>query len=180
MSKNGFLVMILLFIIAILLYSTVGIGVTTIILATGILIQAIVFTYKPVYYDRYLKFMNPSMYNVYIKKGDKFIKKKRKINIAMQYILFFILIFDGLMQIKVSKYTDIKRVYSTEYMKEYLIIGVVVVIILIVLINYIGKLIMKKSKTANEDFMWNIILGIILAIVLICAMSIFILNNVLR
>jgi hypothetical protein len=65
-------------------------------------------------------------------------------------------------------------------MKEYLIIGVVVVIILIVLINYIGKLIMKKSKTANEDFMWNIILGIILAIVLICAMSIFILNNVFR
>lgn len=178
MSKNTFFIMILLVIISILLYSTVGIGITTIIFATVILIQAIIFTIKPVYYNKFLKFVNPSIYNVYIKKGDVFIKKKRKINIVMQYILFFILIFDGFMQIKISRNLDIKQISVYDINENILI--VVFTIILIVLTNYTSKFIMKKSKTASEDFMWNIIFGIVLAVVLIVAMSIFFLSRVLN
>lgn len=168
-------IMVLILLIWFLLNNFLGNGITTLIFTIIFLVQAIVFTIKSEYYDRFLKFMNPGQYNVYIEKGDDFIRKKRKMNIVSYYILAVIMGFNAFMQIRLANKMDTRNLLDA---KEFILFaGVIIIIILI--INYISMYTMKKSKTATEDLAWNIIIGVILCIIFIAFLSIQILRLII-
>lgn len=156
-------IMALLLVVISLMYNTLGIGVTTLILAIIFLIQAVLFSIKTEYYDKFLSFTNPGLYSVYNEKGSDFIRKKRRSNIICYYILSVITGFNAFIQIRLMSKIDTRPVFS---LREFLVFALVALGVTF-LIDYIGTLIMKKSKTANEDLAWNIIIGIVLAIILI-------------
>ncbi|MEQ8198019.1 MAG: hypothetical protein ABRQ27_08435, partial [Clostridiaceae bacterium] len=77
----------LVLLIMFFMYNFAGVGITTLILAITFLVQAVLFTIKPEYYDKLLGFMNPGLYSAYSEKGSDFIRKRRRINIICYYIL---------------------------------------------------------------------------------------------
>jgi uncharacterized membrane protein YbhN (UPF0104 family) len=165
---------LLLFIIF-FMYNTVGTGITTLILATIILIQAILFSIKTEYYDKFLSFMNPGLYSAYCEKGSDFIRKKRRMNIISYYLISAIIGFNAFMQIRLMTKIDTRPLFS---LREFLTFALVILGV-IFLLNYFSILIIKKSKTANEDLAWNIVIGIVLAIILIGFVSFYILRLIL-
>lgn len=160
-------IMALLLVVISLMYSTLGIGITIVILAIIFLIQAILFSIKTEYYDKFLSFMNPVLYSLYNEKGSDFIRKKRRSNIICYYILSVITGFNAFIQIKLMPKIDTRPVFS---LREFLALALGALGV-VLLINYISILTMKKSKTANEDLAWNIIIGIVLAIILMGFLS---------
>ncbi len=156
-----------------LLYSILGPGITILILAIIFFSLTILFTFKIESYEKYLKFMNPRLYNAYKEKGSDFMRKKRITNIISYYILSALTGFNAFMQIKVINKINTKLLFS---FNEFLPFALVVLVVAFV-INYICVYIAKKSKTANEDLMWNIIVGILLAIVLIIFTTLYILSQ---
>lgn len=165
----------LLLVVISLIYNTVGIGITTLILAIIFLIQAVLFSIKTEYYDKFLSFMNPWLYSAYNEKGSDFINKKRRMQIICYYILSVVTGFNAFIQIRLMAKIDTRPVFG---LREFLTfaLGTLGVIFLI---NYISILALKKSKTANEDLAWNIIIGIVLAIILIGFVSFDILSLIL-
>lgn len=153
----------LLLLIVFFMSSTVGAGITILIFAVVFLIQAILFSIKIEYYDKFLSFTNPGLYSAYSEKGSDFIRKKRKMNIISYYLLSAITGFNAYTQIRLMNKIDTRPLFS---LRESLPL-VLVIVGVIFLINYISILVMKKSKTANEDLGWNIIIGILLAIILV-------------
>lgn len=153
----------LLLLIIFTMYNTVGIGISILIFAIILLIQAILFSIKPEYYDKYLSFMNPGLYSAYSEKGNDFIRKKRRMNIISYYILSALTGFNAFMQIRFMTNIDTRPLFS---LRKFLPFALVI-LVAIFLINYISILTMKKSKTAGEDLAWNIIIGIVLVIILI-------------
>ncbi|AHF06211.1 hypothetical protein [Desulfitobacterium metallireducens] len=165
----------LLILIIFLLYNTVGVGIATLIFAIIFLVQAILFSIKPDYYDKFLSFMNPGLYSAYSEKGSDFIKKKRRMNIIGYYVLSAITGFNAFLQIRLMTRIDTRPLFN---MRELLLFALVI-LGLIFLTNYISILTMKKAKTANEDLAWNIILGIAFAIILLGFISFYILRPII-
>jgi hypothetical protein len=165
----------LLLLIIFLMYNTIGVGITTLFLAIFFLVLAILFSLKIEYYDKYLSFMNPGLFSVYREKGSDFIRKKRRMNIISYYILSAITGFNAFMQIRLMTKIDTRPLFS---FREFLSFALVFLGV-IFLINYTSILTMKKSKTANEDLAWNIIIGIVLAIIMISFVSFYILHQIL-
>ena len=165
----------LLLLIIFLMYNTVGTGITTLILAIIFLVQAILFSIKTEYYDKYLSFMNPGLYSAYSQKGSDFIRKKRRMNIISYYILSAVTGFNAFMQIRLMTKIDTRPLFSLMEILPFTLVMLGVIF----LINYISILTTKKSKTANEDLAWNIIIGIVLAIILIGFVSFYILRLIL-
>ncbi|WP_242833797.1 hypothetical protein [Desulfosporosinus sp. OT] len=137
--------------------------------------MAILFSIKGEYYDKFLSFMNPGLYSAYSKKGSEFIRKKRRINIISYYFLSAITGFNAFMQIRLMASIDLRPLFGLRESLHFAL----VILGAIFLINYISIVIIKKSKTANEDLAWNIILGIVLAIILIVIISIYILQRLI-
>lgn len=162
----------LLLLLIFFMYDTVGTGITTLILAIIFLVQAILFSIKTEYYDKFLRFMNPGLYSAYSEKGSDFIRKKRRMNIISYYLLSAITGFNAFTQIRLMTTIDTRPLFS---LRESLPFALVILGV-IFLINYISILTMKKSKTANEDLAWNIIIGIVLAIILVGFVSFYILR----
>ena len=157
-----------------LMYNSVGLGVTTCLLSIILLVQAIIFSFKPEYYDRFLRFMNPGLYSSYSKKGSEFIRKKRRMNIISYYILSAVTGLNAFMQIRVMTKINI-RPFSLREFSTF----VPVILGIAFLMNYISIITMKKSKTANEDLAWNIIIGIVVAIILIGIVSFYVIRAIL-
>ncbi|MHB8074378.1 hypothetical protein [Desulfosporosinus fructosivorans] len=164
-----------LLLILFLMFNTVGTGITTLILAIIFLVQAIIFSIKKEFYDKFLSIMNPGLYSLYIEKGSDFIRKKRRMNIVAYYFLAAITGFNASMQLRLMSKIDTKPIFS---LREFLPLGLVI-LGLCFFVNYISILTMKKSKTANEDLAWNIIIGIVLAIILTGFVSFYILHLIL-
>lgn len=162
----------LLLLIVFSMYNTVGTGITLLIFAIIFLVQAILFSIKTEYYDKFLSFTNPGLYSAYSEKGSDFICNKRRMNIKTYYLLSAITGFNALTQIRVMTRIDTRPLFS---LREFLPLTLVI-LGLIFLMDYISILTVKKSKTANEDLAWNIIIGIVLAIILMGFVSFFILR----
>lgn len=150
-----------------LMYSIVGVGITLLILAIIFFAIAILFSIKLEYYDNYFNFMNPRLYRAYSEKGSDFFKKKRIMNIIGYYIISALTGFNAFMQIRLSNKIDIKQLFEINEFLPF----VLVVFVGMFIINYVSILITKKSKTATKDLAWNIIIGIVFAIVLIVFLS---------
>lgn len=168
-------ILTLLLVIFYLMYNTVGLGITTLILSIILLVQAILFSIKNEYYDKFLSLINPGLYSSYSEKGSDFIKKKRRMNIISYYILSAVTGFNAYMQIRLMTKIDTRPLFS---LKEFLPFAVIILVVTF-LMNYISISIMKKSKTANEDLAWNILIGIALTIILIGFVSFYILRLIL-
>lgn len=164
----------LLLLLIFFMYDTVGIGITTLILAIIFLVQAILFSIKTEYYDKFLSFMNPGLYGAYSEKGSDFIRKKRRMNIISYYLLSAITGFNAFTQIRLMSKIDTRPLFRS---REYFPFAIVI-IVAIFLINYISIFALKKSKTANEDLAWNIIIGLVLAIILIGIVSFYISRSI--
>jgi len=162
----------LLLLIIFLMYNTVGTGITLLIFAIIFLIQAILFSIKIEYYDKFLSFMNPGLYSAYSEKGSDFIRKKRRMNIISYYLLSAVTGFNAFMQIRLMSKIDTRPLFS---LREILPFALVILGVIFI-IDYISVLTMKKSKTANEELVWNIIIGIVFAIILIGFVSFYILR----
>ena len=165
----------LLLLIIFPMYNVVGIGITTLLFAIIFLVQAIAFTIKKENYDKFLSFMNPGLYSAYSQKGSDFIRKKRRMNIISYYCLSAITGFNAFMQLRLTSRTDIRPFFS---IKEVLILSLIILGV-VFLANYVSILTMKKSKTATGDLAWNIILGVVLAIILFAFVSFYIFSSVL-
>lgn len=165
----------LLLLIIFLMYNTIGAGITILILAIILLVQAILFSIKPEYYDKFLSFMNPGLYSAYSEKGSDFIRKKRRMTIIGYYFGSAVTGFNAFMEIKLMTKIDTRPLFS---LSEFLPFALVILGV-IFLTNYISILIIKKSKIANEDLAWNIIIGIVLALILIGFVSFYILRLIL-
>ena len=166
MSLKSIGISALLLLIVLLMFNIVGIGITTLILAIMFLVQAILFSIRPEYYDKLLSVMNPGLYLLYSEKDSDFIRKKRRMNIAAYYILAIVTGFNAFMQLRLMTKIDTKALFS---LREFLPLALVILGVSI-FINYISILTMRKSQTAGEDLTWNIIVGILFAIILIgCA-----------
>lgn len=165
----------LLLLIISLMYSTVGVGITLLIFAIMFLAMAILFSIKLKYYDKFLSFMNPGLYSAYNEKGSDFIRKKRIMNIIGYYIISAITGFNAFMEIRLMNKIDTKPLFN---FSEFLPLALVVLGGMFI-INYISILVTKKSKTANKDLAWNIIIGIVLAIILIGFVSFYIMRLIL-
>lgn len=168
-------IMALLLIIIFTMFNTLGTGITTLTFATILLVQAILFSIKTEYYDKFLGFMNPGLYSAYSEKGSDFIRKKRRMNIIGYYFLSVAIGFNAFMQLRLMTTIDTRPLFN---LRELLPITLII-FGLIFLINYFSILTMKKSKTANEDLAWNIIIGIVLAIILMGFVSFYILRLIL-
>lgn len=175
MSIKSFGVMTLLIAMIFLMYNTVGVGITTLILAIIFLIEAVLFSIKKDYYDKFLCFMRPRLYNVYKEKGSEFIRKKRRVDIMSYYLLFIVTGLNAFMEIKVMTNIDTRQLFSLEKFLSFALI----ILVIIFLIDYMSTLTMKKSKTAEGDLAWNIIIGIILAIIFIGLISSYILHSII-
>jgi hypothetical protein len=162
----------LLLLIISLMYSTVGVDITLLIFAIMFFAMAILFSIKLECYDKYLSFMNPGLYRVYSEKGNDFFRKKRIMNIISYYIISAMMGFNAFMQIRLMNKIDTKPLFD---FSEFLPFALVVLVGMII-INYVSILITKKSKTANEDLAWNIIIGIVFGIIFIG----FVTFNILR
>ena len=167
-------ILALLLAIFYLMYNTVGLGITTLIISIILLVQAILFSIKAEYYDKFLNFMNPGLYSSYNEKGSDFIRKKRRMNIISYYILSVITGFNAFMQIRLMTKIDTRPLLS---LREFLPFALVILGVTF-LINYISILTVRKSKTANEDLAWNIIIGIVFAIILIGFVSFYIFHSI--
>lgn len=152
------------------MYNTIGIGITTLIFAIIFLVQAIIFSINGEYFDNFLSFMNPKLYKAYCEKDSDFIKKKRRMNIISYYLLSAITGFNAFVQLRLMKTIDTKPLYT---LREFLPFALVILGV-IFLMNYVSILTIKKSKTANEDLAWNIIIGIVLAIILVGLVGFFV------
>ncbi|MDP4143086.1 MAG: hypothetical protein Q8936_01200 [Bacillota bacterium] len=172
MSKRSIGISIIMLLVLFLAYSTIGVGVTIFILAIIFLVQATLFTIKPEFHDKFIEFMNPALYDIYKEKGADFIGKKRRINIICYYILSVLFIFNSIMQMKISRRLGTQPLFNY---KDYLIIAVIM-IPLAVVVGYVSRFILKKSKTASEDLAWNLILGIGIAAVVIIVTGIYFLH----
>ncbi|KEZ87255.1 hypothetical protein IO99_06675 [Clostridium sulfidigenes] len=172
MSVKQVSIFILLLLIISLLYSTIGPGITILILAIMFFTLAILFTFKTEYYDKYLVLVNPKLYDAYEEKGSDFIRKKRITTIISYYILSGLTGFNGFMQIRLMNEMGTKLLFS---FNEFLPFALVVLVVVFIT-NYICIYIAKKSKTAGEDLMWNIIVGIVLAIALMIFITFYILS----
>ena len=162
----------LLLLMTFLMYNTVGTGITSFIFAIIFMVQAIIFTIKTEYYDKFLSFMNPGLYSAYSKKGNDFIRKKRRMNIISYYFLSAVTGYNAFMQIRLM---TTRPLFS---LREFLPFALVILSV-IFLMNYISILKVNKSKTANEDLAWSIIIGIVLAIILIGLVNFYILSLIL-
>jgi len=165
----------LLLLIISLMYSTIGVGITLLIFAIMFLAMAILFSIKLEYYDKFLRFVNPGLYSAYSEKGSDFIRKKRIMNIIGYYIISAITAFNAFMQIKLMNKMNTKPLFN---FSEFLPFALVVLGGMLIT-NYISILIARKSKTANKDLAWNIIIGIVLAIILMGFISFYILRLIL-
>jgi len=165
----------LLLLIISLMYSTIGVGITLLIFAIIFLAMAILFSFKLEYYDKFLSFVNPGLYSAYSEKGSDFIRKKRIMNIIGYYIISAITAFNAFMQIKLMNKMNTKPLFN---FSEFLPFTLVVLGGMLIT-NYISILIARKSKTANKDLAWNIIIGIVLAIILMGFISFYILRLIL-
>lgn len=165
----------LLLLIIFSMYNILGTGITILIIAIIFLVQAIAFTTKKEYYDKFLSFMNPGLYSVYSQKGSDFIRKKRRMNIISYYCLSAIMGFNAFMQLRLMARIDIRPFFS---LKEVLPLTLIIMGV-VFLTNYVSILTMKKSKTATEDLVWNVILGVVLAIVLFAFVSFYIFRSIL-
>lgn len=175
MNLKSVSIMALQLLIIFLMFNTLGTGITTLILAIILLVQAILFSIKTEYYDKFLRFMNPGLYSAYIEKGSDFIRKKRRMNIISYYLISAITGINAFMQLKLRPPLDTRHLFSLREFFPFTL----VIIGLIFLVNYFSILIMKKSKTANEDLAWNIIIGIVLTIILMGFVSFYILRFIL-
>ena len=175
MSLRSISISALLLLIIFSMYNTIGIGITALIFAIIFLVQAILFTFKTEYYDKFLSFINPGIYSAYSEKGSDFLRKKRRMNIISYYFLSAITGFNAFMQIRLMTKIDSRPLFS---LRESLPFALVI-LGLIIIVNYIAILTIKKSKTANEDLAWNIIIGIILAIIIIGIVSFYIVHLIL-
>jgi hypothetical protein len=156
------------------MYNTIGIGITTLIISIIFLVQAILFSIKTEYYDNFLSFMNPGLYRLYSEKGSDFIREKRRMNIISYYILSAITGLNAFMQIRSMTKIEIRPLFS---LREFLPFALVILGVAF-LLNYTSILTKKKSKTANEDLAWNIIIGIVVAIILGGFVSFYILRAI--
>lgn len=153
----------LLLLIVLLMFNIVGIGITTLILAIIFLVQAVLFSIKPEYYNKLLSIMNPGLYASYSEKDSDFIRKKRRMNIAAYYILAVVTGFNAALQLRLMTKIDTRAIFS---LREFLPLALVILGVSIFM-NYISILTMRKSQTAGGDLAWNIVIGILLAIILI-------------
>lgn len=158
-------------IVFLLLFQTLGLGITTLIIAFIILTQAIVFSLKPEYHDKFYKLVNTTYYNALKEKDDEYIRKSRKMNIISSYVLTVILGFNAYMQIFIQKYR------FTFTVKQCILIYVAFMGFLL-LINYISVFILKKSKTVKENFVYSFVLGIGITIIIIGGLAAFIISSV--
>lgn len=149
------------------MYSTIGVGITILIFAVSFLIMAILFSIKGEYYDKFLNFMNPGLYSAYCEKGNDFIIKKRRMNVICYYLLSAIMGLNAYTQIRLMTRIDAKYLFNWRDFWPYAL----VFLVLFFIVNHISILAAKKSKTANEDLVWNIIIGIIVAIILVAFVS---------
>ena len=166
-------IMAILLLIYFLMYNSVGIGITTLILAIIFLIQAILLSIKTENYDKFLSFMNPGLYSAYSEEGIEFIRKNRRENIITYYLLSAVIGINALMQIRVMTLLDTKPLLS---LREFLPVALVILVV-VFLINYISILTIKKSKTVNENLAYNII-RIVFAIIVIGFISFNILHAI--
>lgn len=165
----------LVLLIMFFMYNFAGVGITTLILAITFLVQAVLFTIKPEYYDKLLGFMNPGLYSAYSEKGSDFIRKRRRINIICYYILSAVMGLNAFMQIRFMNNIDTQQLFD---LREFLPFALIILIV-VFLANYISILSMKRSKTAGEDLAWNILIGVVLVIILIGGISIYIVHSIL-
>lgn len=91
-------------------------------------------------------------------------------NIISYYLFSAITGFNAFTQIRLMTKIDARPLFN---FREYFSF-VIIIMVVILLTNYISILTMKKSKTANEDLGWNIIIGIVLAIILVGFVSLYI------
>lgn len=157
-----------------LLYNTIGAGFTTLLLAVSFLVMAILFSIKGEYYEKYLSFVNPVLSRAYSDKGQEFIRKNRRNNVICYYLLAVVMGLNAYTQIKVMAATNTQTMFNWRDFWPFW----VVLLISIFLMNHISVLITKKSKTADELLTWNILAGVVLAIILLGTMSIFIARSI--
>lgn len=174
MSKKALGLCIAFLLLYFCLFNTVGSGIAILALAIGFLVQAVLFTIKPEYQDKWLKLMNPSLYNAYSKKGYDYIKKRNKINVIMYYILSIVMVLNGTMQLKNNRTQSMDRVNIREYF-----IFAIFIITMVILSNYICKFIIKKSKTANEELGWSILFGVVIAAIMIPIIVFYTLHKII-
>ncbi|MEQ8154661.1 MAG: hypothetical protein ABRQ25_07240 [Clostridiaceae bacterium] len=175
MNLKSLAISALMLLIIFSMYSILGMGITTLILAIIFFVQAVLFTIKPEYYDKLLGFMNPGLYSAYSEKGSDFVRKKRRINIIGYYFLSAVMGMNAFMQIRLMHEVDNRQLFSFREFFPFALI----ILALIFVVNYISILAVKKSKTAGEDLGWNIIIGIVLAFVLIGFVSFYIIRTIL-
>lgn len=164
----------ILLIIVIIMYDTIGPAITMLIFAIVFLAQAILFSIKSEYYDKFLRFTNPELYRVYSEKGSDFIRKKRTMNIISYYIISAVMGLNAFTQLRLMTKTDTRLLFS---LRDFLPMAIVILVIGF-LMNYTSILTMKKSETANEDLAWNIIIGIVFAIILTGFVSLYIFSRI--
>lgn len=177
MNIKSVSVWVLLLLIISLMYSTVGVGITLLVFAIMFFVMAVLFSIKLECYDKYLSFMNPGLYRVYSEKGNDFFRKKRIMNIIGYYIISVMMGVNAFMEIRLlNKINNTKLLFD---FSEFLPFALVVLVGMLI-INYVSILIAKKSKTANKDLVWNIIIGIVFAIILIGFVSFYILRLIVQ
>jgi len=172
LKSVGMLALLLLIVFS--MSNTLGTGITLLIFAIIFLVQAILFSIKTEYYDKFLSFTNPGLYSAYSEKGSDFIRKKRRMNIISYYLFSAITGFNAFTQIRLMTKIDARPLFNY---REYFPFAIVIMV-LIFLTNHASILTIKKSKTANEDLGWNIIIGIVLAIILVGFVSLYVFNSI--
>lgn len=133
-----------------------------IMVAVLFLIQAILFTVKAEYFEKFVSFTNPGLYSAFNEKGKDFINKRRRNHIFVCYFGALSTGFSVYMLIMAAKMWDIKPVFSLKDILSYTL----VMWVFVFSANYLHIHFTRKSKTSKEYWKWNIIIGIGLAVIM--------------
>lgn len=103
-------------------YCLGGIVLTIFSISALFLAQAVAFSLKKEYYERFFSFSNPVMHEVYKAKGSEFMGQKRRLSLLVNYLGFVLTAFVGIMQMMISAYIDTSHLFDTWELLVFLVV----------------------------------------------------------
>lgn len=144
-----------------------GVSMTNLIMGILFLLCAGIFTFYPRLFHRYIKLVNPKLFEEYNSKEGKSVRDIRKKNIISLYMLSFVMLLNSLI-------TSATPLYRTTYtgFNYYTLLGIVIIFTVISLAAFKNKS-TKKGSFVTRFARFSAILGFFSVFIAVAVYIIF-------
>ena len=154
MSKIAIIIILVMVTIYGFLYSLAGPHIAMIILALGLLIEAIILSRNPEWFDRYRRFMNPKQEKILHSKNDEFRENYKKSSLRGMYGLSVSLMLIGFLQMLLGNN------YSPTLFDSRILVLSAMIVTSVFGMMIVSRIGMRRSETYEEYQAWSILAGI--------------------